>query len=113
MVELRRCARTGRAAMIEANPRLWGPLQLMLDQGVDPFAPCFADHGLNVDPPRDLGPRHDFYFWSGGLAHLAAPCTFHGYSADDFVADYAPIARADLFARDDTRRLHAHELQTA
>lgn len=113
MIEVRRCARSGRTVMIEANPRLWGPLQFVLDQGVDLLTPYFADHGLDVQSPAPSATRHDFYFWSGGLAHPAAPCTFHGYSADDFVADHAPIARADLLARDDTRRLHAHELQPA
>lgn len=113
MIEVRRCTRSGRAVMIEANPRMWGPQQFMLDRGVDPFAPLFADHGVEVPQAwRSAGPgRH--YFWSGGLAPQHGACTFHDYSAERFVADYTEIAAADLFARADTCRLHRHELAHA
>jgi len=110
MIEVRRCARSGRAVMIEANPRLWGPQQFMLDRGVDPFAPLFADHCVEVPRQWRSSEMGHFYFWSGGLAPQHGACTFHGYSAEGFVADYAAIAAADLFARDDSRRLHHHEL---
>ena len=109
MVEVRRCRRTGRAVMIEANPRMWGPPQFMLDQQADPFTPLLADHGVEVSPPK-LGPAYPYYFWSGGLSRTLPPCCFHNFSADRFVADYSRIAGSDLFARDDTRRLHQHEL---
>lgn len=109
MVEVRRCRRTGRAVMIEANPRMWGPQQFMLDQQADPFTPLLADHGVEVSPPK-LGPAYPYYFWSGGLSRTLPPCSFHNFSADRFVADYSRIAGSDLFARDDTRRLHQHEL---
>lgn len=112
MIEVRRCRRTGRAVMIEANPRMWGPLQFMLDQGVDPFAPLFAELGVEMRAPRAAAPVHDYYFWSGGLAGSLPP-TFHNFSPDRFVDDYVRIAAADLFARDDTRALHRHELAAA
>jgi hypothetical protein len=110
MVEVRRCRRTGRAVMIEANPRMWGPQQFMLDQQADPFTPLFADHGVEVAAPVLPGQAYPYYFWSGGLSPTLPPCTFHNFSADRFVADYPRIAASDLFARDDTRRLHQHEL---
>lgn len=113
MVEVRRCRRTGRAVMIEANPRMWGPLQFMLDQQADPLAPLFADQGIEVAEPRTRGTASPYYFWSGGLSRTLPPCAFHNFSPDQFVADYARIAAADLFARNDTRRLHQHELADA
>lgn len=113
MIEVRRCQRTGRAVMIEANPRLWGPLQFMLDRHQDPFTPLLADHGFELAAPAPQGAPSRYYFWSGGLTGGLPGCTFHDFSADRFVADYARIAAADLFARDDTRRLHRHELQPA
>lgn len=110
MVEVRRCSRSGRDVMIEANPRMWGPQQFMLDRGADPFTPLFTDHSVEV-PGRWLPPagQGGHYFWSGGLSPKAR-CTFHRYSADDFVADYPHLAAADLFAREDSARLHRHEL---
>ena len=113
MVEVRRCRRTGRAVMIEANPRMWGPLQFMLDQQADPLTPLFADHGIEAAVPAVRGVASPYYFWSGGLSRTLPPCAFHNFSPDRFVADYARIAAADLFARDDTRRLHQHELADA
>jgi hypothetical protein len=113
MVEVRRCRRTGRAVMIEANPRMWGPLQFMLDQHADPFTPLFADHGIPVAAPAAPEPARPYYFWSGGLSHGLPPCAFHNFSPDRFVADYPRIAAADLFARADTQRLHQHELAQA
>lgn len=113
MVEVRRCRRTGRAVMIEANPRLWGPLQFTLDRHQDLFTPLFADHGIVVDARPLQPPASAYYFWSGGLSAGLPPCAFHDFSPAQFVADYARIAAADLFAREDTRRLHRHELAEA
>jgi predicted ATP-grasp superfamily ATP-dependent carboligase len=113
MIEVRRCRRTGRAVMIEANPRMWGPLQFMLDQHADPFTPLFADHGIEVAAPAAQEPARPYYFWSGGLSHRLPPCAFHNFSPDRFVADYPRIAAADLFARGDTQRLHQHETAQA
>jgi len=110
MIEVRRCQRTGRAVMIEANPRMWGPQQFMLDRHADPFTPLLRDHGVETATPVDHGPAHPFYFWSGGLSPQLPPPTFHNYSPDEFAADRQRLAASDLFARDDTRRLHQHEL---
>lgn len=113
MIEVRRCRRTGRAVMIEANPRMWGPQQFMLDQHSDPFAPLFADHGIEGAARPVQKDTVPYYFWSGGLSGRLPPCTFHNFSADRFVADHARIAASDLFRRDDTWRLYQHELADA
>lgn len=113
MIEVRRCQRTGRAVMIEANPRLWGPLQFMLDRHQDLFTPLFTDHGFEPKVQAPQGAPSPYYFWSGGMAAGPPACTFHDFSADHFVSDYARIAAADLFARGDTWRLHRHELEPA
>jgi predicted ATP-grasp superfamily ATP-dependent carboligase len=82
MIEVRRSARTGRTVMIEANPRLWGPLQFTLDRGVDLFRPLLADHGVPVQAPSLPGIVRPFYFWSGGLTPSRGPVAFHNYSPD-------------------------------
>lgn len=115
MIEVRCCDRTGRAVMIEANPRMWGPIQFTLDQGVDLFTPLLADHGVVLPAPQPDAPEtpRPYYFWSGGLSREHKPYTFHSYSPGRFVDEYAEIATSDLFLRDDSRRLHAHELTLA
>lgn len=111
MIEVRRCVHSGRAVMIEANPRMWGPLQFMLDRNVDPFTPLLRDHGMSLPLREVQEPTLPYYFWSGGLAQQ--PCAFHNFSADDFLARYPAIAACDLFLREDSRRLHRHELADA
>lgn len=111
MVEVRR--QPQRAVMIEANPRLWGPIQFMLDQGVDPFRPWLVEHGLDLPDPVPLGAPRSYYFWSGGLLGQAAPCTYHSYSAARLLDDLPAIAAADLFDRADSAPLHRHELTSA
>jgi predicted ATP-grasp superfamily ATP-dependent carboligase len=110
MIEVRRCARTGRHVMIEANPRMWGPIQFALDQRVDLFGALVADHGFAAKPPDPAKITRSHYFWSGGLARSQSPFAFHNYSADRFLGDYHEIAASDLFCRSDTRRLYEHEL---
>ena len=41
MVEVCEDEISGVMYMIEANPRIWGPIQFVLDQGVDLLAPFF------------------------------------------------------------------------
>jgi predicted ATP-grasp superfamily ATP-dependent carboligase len=110
MIEVRQCRRTGRAVMIEANPRLWGPMQFTLDQGVDLFTPWLADYGVATDAPRPASDPLPYYFWSGGLGPAGQPATYHAFTAESFVAEYARIAACDLFARPDSLALHRAEL---
>jgi predicted ATP-grasp superfamily ATP-dependent carboligase len=108
MVEVRHCPRTRRYVMIEANPRLWGPFQFTLDQGLDLLTPLVADHGMDIGGAIPPSENRDFYFWSGGLAGHAEP-TYHNYSAERFRQDRSRIAMTDLFNRPDSQRLFEHE----
>jgi predicted ATP-grasp superfamily ATP-dependent carboligase len=110
MIEVRRCARTGRHVMIEANPRMWGPIQFTLDQHVDLFGALLADHGFAVTPAKPAEAVRPYYFWSGGLSRDHAPFAYHNFSADRFLDEFPAIAASDLFGRGDTRRLYEHEL---
>jgi hypothetical protein len=111
MIEVRLDAATGAAVMIEANPRLWGPMQFTLDQHVDLFSPWLADLGVDVAAPTPAVPTRPYYFWSGGLHGEAHPVAWHAFDSHTFVHDYPRIAASDLFARPDTLRLHARELE--
>lgn len=56
--------------MIEANPRFWGPSQLLVDSNNNFFELLLKDYGF-IDKAIDLEPIHkgDIYFWRGGLYH--------------------------------------------
>jgi hypothetical protein len=108
MIEIRRCARTGRCVMIEANPRFWGPFQFTLDQGVDLLTPFFSEYGLTALLVAPF-PRHSHYFWSGGLSCADVPPAYHNYSAERFCAERTLVTASDLFNRADTLRLYEQE----
>jgi hypothetical protein len=63
MVELKGSA--GNYRMIEANPRLWGPLQLARDSGNDLIA-CYAEEYAGIPHPAPR-PRRRPYLWFNGI----------------------------------------------
>lgn len=110
MIEVRRTAE-GACYMIEANPRLWGPMQLVVDNPTGIFDSFLGDYGFPA-PPAGTAPRAaPYYFWSGGLADRSA-VRYHHFSAEQLVHDYHAIGRHDLFLRDDSMPLYRHELGT-
>lgn len=108
MVEVRLCSRTGRAVMIEANPRMWGPQQFAMDRGVDLLKPLFTDCGVDVLDFHLRNESRKYYFWSGGLFGRGE-CVFHDFSPGEFSVNYKDIVRDDLFDRNDTISLYRHE----
>ncbi|MFT4102680.1 MAG: hypothetical protein QM674_16920 [Burkholderiaceae bacterium] len=113
MVEVRQREAGVPSVMIEANPRMWGPMQFALDNRIDLFGAMIRDFtgweppACPVPPPPVDG---GYYFWSGGLRPGARPLAFHGYSPAEFLDDFDGISRCDLFARDDSRALYQSEL---
>ena len=61
MFELKRCDASGVFYAIECNPRLWGPLQISADNGVDFVSPCF-----DLDPILPNTSVKWGYFWLSG-----------------------------------------------
>lgn len=113
MIELRQNLDSGRCVMIEANPRMWGPMQFALDNGLDLFGGLWRDAFGSEPAPRPAAPAPGggaYYFWSGGLVPASQPYAFHQYDAARLLDEHAAIAACDLFDREDTRALHHHEL---
>lgn len=113
MVELRQDTVTGRCVMIEANPRMWGPMQFALDNRLDLFGGLWRDAFGTEPPPPPEAPAPGggaYYFWSGGLVPASQPYAFHQYDAARLLDEHAAIAACDLFDREDTRALHQDEL---
>jgi len=113
MIEVRKREASAPSVMIEANPRMWGPLQFALDNQVDLFGAMIRDFTDSEPLACPVPPRPvdgSYYFWSGGLAPASRPLAFHGYSPGEFLDDFSGISRCDLFARDDSRALYQSEL---
>ena len=49
MIEVRYIESSGKYFVIEANPRLWGPMQLVVDNNVDLFGAMLRDYGFSID----------------------------------------------------------------
>lgn len=113
MIEIRHDESSGRHCMIEANPRLWGPIQLPIDNGIDLFGTMLVDQGLQVASHSSSSLGNNFYFWSGGIRPEAQPISYHQYSCEQFVRDLPDLWRQDIFLREDTLELHYHEHGTA
>jgi len=99
---------------IEANPRLWGPSQLILDAKMDLFERFACDYGLIRscevnDSYKDNTP----YFWSGGLfldSKNRADVVFHGdYNEKKFIKEYELFYSSDIYLRDDTIKVFQSE----
>ena len=109
MIEVRE--HQGRFAMIECNPRMWGPSQLFVDaMGTNLFEAFARDHGFPCSV-RPLLARTDCrYFWFGGLLDAlqgnSSP-TFHAYSARRLAAELPIWMENDIFRREDGLDLFA------
>ena len=109
MVEVRFEERHGPYYVIEANPRLWGPLQFAIDNGVDFFGAMLRDHGFDVSQPAAASRGASHYFWSGGITRASQPIAFHNYSAVEFVNEFSLLRPQDIFFRADTFDLFLEE----
>jgi predicted ATP-grasp superfamily ATP-dependent carboligase len=113
MIELR--LYRGNYYMIEANPRLWGPSQLILDAGMDLFDRFCLDYGLIEELPVSAYKADTKYFWSGGLIQDLTQgdrIAFHNYTADDFIYDYHRWIGADIYLRQDSIKIYLRELMS-
>jgi predicted ATP-grasp superfamily ATP-dependent carboligase len=109
MVEVRVDESNGRCFMIEANPRLWGPIQFAVDNHVNLFGAMLDDHGFEIVGPKASTSLSSHYFWSGGITDKSAPVAYHNYSGSQFVEDFPVIRRHDIFFRKDTFSLFLEE----
>lgn len=99
--------------MIEANPRLWGPSQLILDSNMSLFDDFSLDNKLKHTKEDKTYKPGVFYFWSGGLiSNLKEEKNpkFYQYSKDQFYKDYHKLIASDIYLKNDTLKIYLNEL---
>ena len=99
--------------MIEANPRLWGPSQLVNDAGMKLFAQWAKDLGLLENIPHYEYQEGVEYFWSGGIledARLGNSVIFHNYSKERFFDEYEKWLQKEVYLNTDTIDIFFQEL---
>lgn len=110
MVEVR--IQENNIYMIEANPRLWGPSQLILDAKMNLFDNFALDNELISTASEQNYTPGVWYFWSGGLVenqydNLKPDFINFGYK--DFFENYHSIVSSDVYLKPDTIHLYFHE----
>jgi predicted ATP-grasp superfamily ATP-dependent carboligase len=108
MIEVKRSS--GKNYMIEANPRFWGPSQLFVDAGTNLFEDFLFDNGVIDKHPNHQAPKPTRYFWEGGLKESDEREVYYSCSAVEFSKDFAAWHAADIYNRDDTKRLYRKEM---
>lgn len=104
----------GKFYMIEANPRFWGPSQLILDSGMDLFERFASDCGfIETTKTGSYNPLTK-YFWMGGFyntSSLKEKCAYLSeYNAEKLIESYADWCNADIYKREDTYSIFLNEL---
>lgn len=110
MVEVKKFK--GRYYMIEANPRLWGPSQLILDAGMDLFDKFAFENGLINEKPKRFYNKNIWYYWSGGIVEdekNSYDISRHEFEEIDFLENLANFQINDIYAQDDTFELFRYE----
>lgn len=105
----------GEFYMIEANPRLWGPSQLILDSHMDLFDRFACDFGFQEDFKTEQYEINTEYFWLGGIVETQRKhrdLAFHnGYSYESLGRDFGICLQYDIFNRPDSINAFIKEIR--
>jgi hypothetical protein len=111
MVELR--IHNSIPYMIEANPRFWGPSQLVIDSNMKLLEDFLMDNQLCTFDFSDKPYKNSvYYFWSGGMrnAHLSGKeVKHHQFQSDSFIRDYSTLLESEVYFRNDTIKVYYNE----
>ena len=91
--------------LIEANPRLWGPSQLMVDSNCKFFENYLSDMGFDISI-EESDFKDSIYFWEDGINSELNKLTYYSYNKEQLSEDYENLHKSDLFDREDTKRLY-------
>lgn len=98
--------------MIEANPRPWGPLQLIMDSGMDLLDRFAFENELITEVPERTYHDDTWYYWSGGILedqNNLLEVDDHEFSKEDFFNHLSSFQANDIYAREDTLDLYKNE----
>ena len=104
MIELKE--QGGKYYMIEANPRFWGPFELVRKNSPDLFLAFLHDHGFDIQfdsYEMEIGAK---YFWYGGYMDEILknnPLTFYNYTESELHSAIEDWLLHDVYNRDDTK----------
>lgn len=97
--------------MIEANPRFWGPSQLILDSEMTLFDDFAFENDLISDyTPTNMCKKEVYYYWSGGIFQAKTnSILFHNYDKELFNKDFFEFSKNDVYMKKDTIQIFIEE----
>lgn len=105
MIELRKVG--DLYYMIEANPRLWGPSQLLIDANVPFFGYYLKDIGFPVDVDNTTINYNIKYYWKGGRTWENDRYFYNSKEElDNYIQEYE---KYELYNRPDTMKVYIGE----
>jgi predicted ATP-grasp superfamily ATP-dependent carboligase len=96
----------GEFYMIEANPRIWGPSQLILDSGMNLWDYFALENGLINNLPERNYSEGKWYFWSAGFSNLKKSVVTYDININDFFMEYSKILNSEIYLREDTINIY-------
>ena len=111
MVEVKK--KGSNYVMIEANPRLWGPSQLILDAKMNLFDYYIINNELiNTYQVENNYKSGVYYFWSGGFfqnQNSMELCKFYNFTQEEFCQNYPQILTNEIYLKIDTLNIYYNE----
>ncbi|GGK60389.1 MULTISPECIES: ATP-grasp domain-containing protein [Flavobacteriaceae] len=107
MVEVK--LHNNKFVMIEANPRLWGPSQLILDAEMNLFDSFALDNELLKNVKKRNYKKDVWYFWSGGIVdtlYNKQELTYYNFKKKYFITNYQEILKNEIFLKPDTLNIY-------
>lgn len=105
----------GQFYMIEANPRFWGPSQLILDAGMDLFERFAKDNAMISEKVHSEYKPGTKYSWFGGVVETSSlheKIAYHnGYTAMNYIDNISTWLDSDIYRRKDTMSIWEEELK--
>lgn len=95
-----------RFIMIEANPRIWGPSQLILDSEMNLWDQFALDNNLIENSPKRKYKPDIWYFWSAGFSNHKKNIVKYGITYNEFFNNYREILKSEIYLRKDTLELY-------
>jgi predicted ATP-grasp superfamily ATP-dependent carboligase len=98
--------------IIEANPRLWGPSQLIIDAGMDLFKRFAIENSLISNFDNCNYTNGTYYFWQGGISEnnkMNLPLTFYNQSEELLQKNIEELRKNEIFLRQDSINIHILE----
>jgi predicted ATP-grasp superfamily ATP-dependent carboligase len=97
--------------MIEANPRFWGPFQLVVDCQTNLIETFLIEYGFDVTKKESVNPKAH-YFWFGGIVQEIKKknnLAYHNYTEESLLCNLKEWLGHDLYNRPDAARIFLKE----